>query len=127
MPVAEPLAAGVRRALNCGSSQTHVRNAQQWLCGPQQRLQGFLEYWDATSYASSAPPTVSFTMKLDTNLFDLAKAKTVAHCIEVGALAHPGLFSCSCPAQLVERSQKCDLQVEHVHRLAGSAGTVLEM
>ena len=45
--------------------------------------QGFLEYWNATSYESPAAPTVAFTMKLDTNLFDLAKAKTVANCIEV--------------------------------------------
>uniref|UniRef100_A0A7S3QTC1 peptidylprolyl isomerase n=1 Tax=Dunaliella tertiolecta TaxID=3047 RepID=A0A7S3QTC1_DUNTE len=44
---------------------------------------GFLEYWDGTSYEAPSAPTVSFTMKLDTNLFDLAKAKTVAHCIEV--------------------------------------------
>jgi peptidylprolyl isomerase domain and WD repeat-containing protein 1 len=46
-------------------------------------MQGFLEYWNGTSYESPSPPTISFTMKLDTNLFDLAKAKTVAHCIEV--------------------------------------------
>lgn len=57
--------------------------------------QGFLEYWDGTSYAAPSPPTISFNMKLDTNLFDLAKAKTVSHCIEVRLW--PG-FACKSPS-----------------------------
>ncbi|KAJ9519253.1 hypothetical protein QJQ45_017913 [Haematococcus lacustris] len=44
---------------------------------------GFLEYWSGSSYQAPAPPTVSFTMKLDTDLFELVKAKTSAHCLEV--------------------------------------------
>lgn len=49
---------------------------------------GFIEYWSPDDY--KAPPSsgpaavVKFTMKLDTDLFALAKAKTYARSLEVG-------------------------------------------
>jgi hypothetical protein len=49
------------------------------LCLPQ----GFIEYWSGTDYSAPTPPVVSFTMKLDTDLFDLAKSKTTARSLEV--------------------------------------------
>ena len=52
------------------------------LCEPT-RPQGFLEYWSATSYEAPGPAAVSFSSKLDTDLFDVAKAKAVARSIEV--------------------------------------------
>jgi hypothetical protein len=45
--------------------------------------QGFIEYWSGSTYSAPAPPVVSFTMKLDTDLFDLAKGKTTAKSLEV--------------------------------------------
>lgn len=44
---------------------------------------GFLEYWSATGYEAPQAPQVSFSSKLDTDLFDIAKAKAVARSIEV--------------------------------------------
>ncbi len=45
--------------------------------------QGFLEYWSARSYEAPGHEAVSFSSKLDTDLFDVAKAKAVARSIEV--------------------------------------------
>lgn len=45
---------------------------------------GFIEYWGGTDYAApSAPNQVSFVSKLDTDLFDLVKTKSVAKTIEI--------------------------------------------
>eukprot|EP00195_Chlamydomonas_chlamydogama_P017111 CAMPEP_0202896044 /NCGR_PEP_ID=MMETSP1392-20130828/5126_1 /ASSEMBLY_ACC=CAM_ASM_000868 /TAXON_ID=225041 /ORGANISM="Chlamydomonas chlamydogama, Strain SAG 11-48b" /LENGTH=643 /DNA_ID=CAMNT_0049581267 /DNA_START=76 /DNA_END=2003 /DNA_ORIENTATION=+ len=45
---------------------------------------GFIEYWSATPpHEAPTPPVVSFTSKLDTGLFDVAKAKTLARSVEV--------------------------------------------
>jgi peptidylprolyl isomerase domain and WD repeat-containing protein 1 len=49
---------------------------------------GYIEYWSPDDY--KAPPSsgpgavVKFSMKLDTDLFALAKAKTYARTLEVG-------------------------------------------
>jgi peptidylprolyl isomerase domain and WD repeat-containing protein 1 len=42
-----------------------------------------IEYWCPSTLAPAAPPTVAFTLKLDTDLYALAKAGAVAHCLEV--------------------------------------------
>lgn len=44
---------------------------------------GMIEYWCPSTLAPAAPPTVAFTLKLDTDLYALAKAGAVAHCLEV--------------------------------------------
>ncbi|KAG1663107.1 hypothetical protein FOA52_010510 [Chlamydomonas sp. UWO 241] len=43
---------------------------------------GFLEYWSASDYGQPSADAVSFSSKLDTDLFDLVKAKCVAWSIE---------------------------------------------
>lgn len=49
-----------------------------WLCG----IAGFVEYWSGADYK---PPTsaVKFSLKMDTDLFALAKAKTHARSLDV--------------------------------------------
>ncbi len=50
------------------------------------RVQGLIEYWSGTApHKAPEPPVVSFTSKLDTDLFDLVKAKTTAQSITVRA------------------------------------------
>jgi len=44
---------------------------------------GFIEYWAGTGYGAPTAPAVSWTMKLDTSLFDLAKAKTTARSLDL--------------------------------------------
>ena len=47
---------------------------------------GMIEYWSADTYQLPAHPTVvAFSMKLDTDLYALAKAKTAAHSLAVSA------------------------------------------
>lgn len=45
--------------------------------------QGFIEYWSATTYEPPGSPAVIFNSKLDTDLFDVAKAKAAARSIQV--------------------------------------------
>ncbi|GAX76906.1 hypothetical protein CEUSTIGMA_g4352.t1 [Chlamydomonas eustigma] len=44
---------------------------------------GFIEYWSGSSYEAPEAAAISFSSKLDTDLFDVAKAKAVARSIEV--------------------------------------------
>jgi peptidylprolyl isomerase domain and WD repeat-containing protein 1 len=46
---------------------------------------GMLEVWCASSLRAAAPPQVAFRFKADTDLYALAKARTVPGCIEVSA------------------------------------------
>jgi hypothetical protein len=48
-------------------------------------LAGFIEYWSCEDYKHPAA-AVKFTMKMDTDLFALAKAKTSARSLEVQLL-----------------------------------------
>jgi peptidylprolyl isomerase domain and WD repeat-containing protein 1 len=43
---------------------------------------GMIEYWSATDY-SLPQEAISFSYKLDTDLYTLARAKTVARSLEV--------------------------------------------
>lgn len=45
--------------------------------------QGLIEYWCGTSYGHPGDGRVGWSSKLDTDLFDLAKAKTTARSLEV--------------------------------------------
>eukprot|EP00798_Chlamydomonas_sp_ICE-L_P002193 gene2193-33747_t len=44
---------------------------------------GFIEYWSASSYKAPTKPVVSFSTKLDTSLFEIAKAKAVVQSLEL--------------------------------------------
>ncbi|KXZ54623.1 hypothetical protein GPECTOR_4g688 [Gonium pectorale] len=46
---------------------------------------GFIEYWCGTSYGHPDGGRVGWSSKLDTDLFDLAKAKTTARSLEVSS------------------------------------------
>lgn len=45
--------------------------------------QGLIEYWSGTDYTPPTAPTVSFSMKMETDLFGLAKTKVKARSLEV--------------------------------------------
>ena len=66
-----------------------------------------IEYWSADTYQLPDRPTVSFSMKLDTDLYALAKAKTAAHSLAVSpdgskfvAVAADGCGRCAVHAVL---------------------------
>lgn len=47
-------------------------------------MPGMIEYWCGTSYCHPDGDRVVWSSKLDTDLFDLAKAKATALSLEVG-------------------------------------------
>ncbi len=48
---------------------------------------GFIEYWSGSDYKAPTPGggVVTFALKMDTDLFALAKAKTFARSLDVSA------------------------------------------
>jgi len=49
---------------------------------------GLIEYWSADSFEASQPPTVSFTFKSDTDLYEFAKNHTVPTSLSFSAQGH---------------------------------------
>lgn len=56
---------------------------------------GMLEYWDAAGYGMPQEGTITFSMKLDTDLYALARAKTTAHAIDISADGSKFVVTCT--------------------------------